>query len=104
MGDTIIVGSKGVVRISAEKFRTFQKGDKVFIMCTCDRPAEPYDEFDFHNPKRHHVWCNRDGIVEDTVEAGSNWMGEPKVGIRGFDNEWLGDFLESEVRIQEAVA
>lgn len=89
MGRNIIFDSEGnpiidVKHTEQSLNRKFKKGDKVKIKELCEK--EPYCRcpryFRANEKCNHHRWCNQVGIVEDTEEAGSNWQGIPKYGLR----------------------
>src|SRR3990167_7153511 len=100
MGKAIAITAKGIISVEhteASLQRKFKKGDMVKTKCICvsmkNHERCVVFQKKFGNPLsycNHCKFCLKVGIVEDTEEAGSNWKGEPKYGLRFENGEWLG--------------
>jgi len=110
MGKNVIVDEKGAILAQVEFKegyieRKFKKGDRVKIKELCN------EETVKKIGKRciclgdwkcnHCKYCNKHAIIEDTEEAGINYQGIPKYGLRNNDKNWLGDFLQDELEADE---
>lgn len=109
-GRTIIFDALGNPVIDIERSdteRIYKKGDRLKIksLCAVHYPESAGKHCDCKNSKNpgnpYKRWCGAVGIVEDTDEAGHNYLGVPKYGLRGLDGDWLGDFLQTEVEKDE---
>jgi hypothetical protein len=88
-GRLVLVGPEEVTTIMRANERKFQKGQLVRIVVHYKHLLPSGQWKDIYNQL---------ATIEDTDEAGWNWQGVPKYGLRSiFADEWLGDFLEDEI-------
>ena len=93
-GRNIVLGpNREFIEVRKADERKFKIGDKVVI--------KQYNEKEGYKIERYDKKQNQVCIIEDTEEAGWNYKGVPKYGLRGTDGEWVGDYLEDEIEVSK---
>jgi len=88
-GRVITISDSGCNMLVRANERKFKKGQLVRIVVHYKHLLSSGNWKDIFNQL---------ATIEDTDEAGWNWQGVPKYGLRSiFADEWFGDFLEDEI-------